>query len=150
MLLIIASWLPLTFLSPVAATESRRPNIVFILPDDLGYGDVGAFGQKKIRTPSLDRMAAEEIKLTRHYAGSAVARVLLTGLHPGHAVIRNNREIKPEGQHPLPPDAVTLAKLLQAEGYVTGAFGKWGLGGPDSSGAPLRQARRTGQPMRCR
>lgn len=140
---LIGSWLNLIFLSAVAAGESRKPNIVFILADDLGYGEVGAFGQKKIRTPAVDRMAAEGLKLTRHYAGSPVCApsrgVLLTGLHTGHAEVRNNREIKPEGQYPLPPDSVTLAKLLQAEGYVTGAFGKWGLGGPDSSGAPLRQ-----------
>ena len=122
---------------------ARRPNIVFILADDLGYGDLGCFGQKKIRTPNIDRLAAEGMKLTQHYSGNAVCApsrcVLMTGKHPGHAFIRNNREMKPEGQYPIPADTVTLGKLLQQQGYVTGAFGKWGLGGPESEGRPLKQ-----------
>src|SRR5947208_10631688 len=126
-----------------AADPVRKPNIVFILADDLGYGDVGCYGQKKIRTPNLDRMAAEGMRFTQHYAGNAVCApsrcVLLPGRHPGHAFIRDNREVKPEGQVPLPVDTVTLAKLLQQQGYATGAFGKWGLGGPGSSGDPLKQ-----------
>ena len=101
---------------PLSAAAARQPNIIFILADDLGYGDVGCFGQKKIRTPNLDRMAAEGMRFTQHYAGNAVCApsrcVLMTGLHPGHAWIRNNREVKPEGQPPLPGDSVTLAKLL--------------------------------------
>jgi len=125
-----------------AATVSP-PNIIFILADDLGYGDLGCFGQKKIRTPNLDRMAAEGIRLTQHYAGNAVCApsrcVLMTGRHPGHAFVRDNREVKPEGQVPLPADTITLAKLLKQQGYATGAFGKWGLGGPGSSGDPLKQ-----------
>lgn len=120
-----------------------RPNIVFILADDLGYGDIGPFGQKKIRTPTLDRLAAEGMKFTQHYAGNAVCApsrcVLLTGLHPGHAFIRDNRGVKPEGQFPIPAETVTLPKLLRQAGYVTGAFGKWGLGAPGSTGEPLRQ-----------
>lgn len=120
-----------------------RPNIVFVLADDLGYGDLGCFGQKKIRTPNLDGLAAAGMRLTQHYSGNAVCApsrcVLMTGLHPGHAFIRNNRETKPEGQFPIPADTVTLGKLLQQQGYVTGAFGKWGLGGPDSEGRPLKQ-----------
>ena len=122
---------------------ASRPNIVFMLADDLGYGDLGSFGQKKIRTPHLDQLAAFGMRLTRHYAGNAVCApsrcVLMTGMHPGHAQVRNNRELKPEGQHPLKEDTVTLARLLQAHGYATGAFGKWGLGGPGSAGDPLRQ-----------
>lgn len=120
-----------------------RPNIVFVLADDLGYGDLGCFGQQKIRTPNIDRLAAEGMRFTQHYSGNAVCApsrcVLMTGLHPGHAYIRNNRETKPEGQFPLPASTVTLGKLLQQQGYVTGAFGKWGLGGPDSDGRPLKQ-----------
>ncbi len=120
-----------------------RPNIIFIVADDLGYGDIGAFGQKKIRTPNLDRLAAEGMCFTQHYSGNAVCApsrcVLMTGKHPGHAFIRDNREVKPEGQVPLPPQTVTLPKLLQRLGYRTGAFGKWGLGPPGSTGDPLKQ-----------
>src|SRR3954449_12008223 len=104
-----------------------RPNIVFILADDLGYGDIGAFGQKKIRTPNLDRMAAEGMKFTQHYAGNAVCApsrcVLMTGKHPGHAWIRDNQEVKPEGQPPIPASSITLAKLLKQQGYATAAIG---------------------------
>jgi arylsulfatase A-like enzyme len=121
----------------------RPPNIVFVLADDLGYGDLGCFGQKKIRTPNIDRLAQEGMRLTQHYSGNAVCApsrcVLMTGLHPGHAFIRDNKATPPEGQYPIPADTVTLGKLLQRQGYVTGAFGKWGLGGPDSEGRPLKQ-----------
>ncbi|MBN2505878.1 MAG: arylsulfatase [Verrucomicrobia bacterium] len=135
-------------------SATRKPNIVFILADDLGYGDLGCFGQKKIRTPHLDRLAAEGMRLTRHYAGNAVCApsrcVLMTGKHPGHAFIRNNRQMgnrpvprigKPnvEGQHPIPDETVTLAEAFRQLGYATGGFGKWGLGGPGSAGEPLRQ-----------
>jgi arylsulfatase A len=126
-----------------AAGSPPKPNIVFLLADDLGYGDIGPFGQKKIRTPSLDRMAAEGMRFTQAYSGNAVCApsrcVLMTGLHPGHAFIRNNRELQPEGQYPIPAGTVTLARLLQQQGYATGAFGKWGLGPPASTGAPLQQ-----------
>ncbi|MGI8908060.1 MAG: arylsulfatase [Candidatus Sumerlaeaceae bacterium] len=119
------------------------PNIVFILADDLGYADLGCYGQSKIRTPRIDQLAREGMRFTHHYAGNAVCApsrcVLMTGLHPGHAVVRDNREMKPEGQFPLPANTVTLAGLLKKRGYVTGAFGKWGLGGPGSSGEPLKQ-----------
>lgn len=127
----------------LAAASPRLPNIIFIVADDLGYGDIGPFGQKLIRTPNLDRLAAEGVRLTQHYSGNNVCApsrcVLMTGLHPGHAFIRDNREMKPEGQFPIPADTVTLPKLLQARGYVTGGFGKWGLGGPGTAGEPLRQ-----------
>lgn len=128
-----------------ANAATRPPNIIFILADDLGYGDVGAFGQKLIRTPNLDRMAAQGMKLTQHYAGNAVCApsrcVLMTGKHPGHAFIRNNVQYRKdaEGQYPIPADTVTLPKLLKAQGYVTGGFGKWGLGGPETTGEPLKQ-----------
>lgn len=137
------------------AIGARPPNIVFILADDLGYGDIGAFGQKLIRTPNLDRMAAEGLKLTQHYSGNAVCApsrcVLMTGRHPGHAFIRDNRQAanarglsrvgKPEfeGQHPIPPDTLTMAEAFKQLGYTTGGFGKWGLGGPGSTGEPLKQ-----------
>src|SRR5437667_1568776 len=123
------------------AAATGKPNIVFILADDLGYGDLGCFGQTKIRTPNIDRLAAEGMRLTQHYSGNAVCApsrcVLLTGKHPGHAWIRNNREVQPEGQPPIPEAEVTLPKLLNKLGYVCGGFGKWGLGGPGAAGAAL-------------
>ncbi len=125
------------------AAVPARPNVVFVLADDLGYAELGSYGQQKIRTPSLDRLAAEGVRFTQHYSGNAVCApsrsVLLTGRHPGRTPIRDNREVQPEGQAPLPGAAVTLAELFKKEGYVTGAMGKWGLGPPGSEGDPLRQ-----------
>jgi len=119
------------------------PNIIFVLADDLGYGDIGPFGQKKILTPNLDQLAREGMRFTQHYAGNAVCApsrcVLMTGKHPGHAWIRDNREVKPEGQTPLPAAEVTIAEALQHRGYVCAAIGKWGLGPPGSQGDPLQQ-----------
>ena len=126
----------------VQASE-RKPNIIFLLADDLGYGDLGCYGQQKIRTPVLDHMAAEGMRFTQAYAGNAVCApsrcVLMTGLHPGHTYVRNNKSVEPEGQEPIPAETVTLPKLLKAQGYVTGAFGKWGLGPVGSTGDPLKQ-----------
>jgi arylsulfatase A len=126
-----------------AAESDQRPNIVFVIADDLGYGDVGCFGQTKIRTPHVDELAKRGMRLTQHYAGNAVCApsrcTLMTGMHPGHAQVRNNREVQPEGQHPLRADTLTLARALQQLGYATGGFGKWGLGAPDSAGQPLKQ-----------
>jgi arylsulfatase A-like enzyme len=120
-----------------------KPNIVFILADDLGYGDLGCYGQQQIRTPSIDRLAAEGMRFTNHYAGSTVCApsrcCLMTGLHGGHAVIRGNSEVKPMGQLPLPEGTVTLPGVLKQAGYTTALIGKWGLGGPDSPGIPRRQ-----------
>jgi arylsulfatase A-like enzyme len=125
------------------AEENPRPNFIFILADDLGYAELGSYGQQKIRTPHLDRLAAEGMRFTAHYSGNAVCApsrcVLMTGLHPGHAQVRNNREVKPEGQLPLETGTTTLPRLLQHVGYATGAFGKWGLGPVRSTGDPLRQ-----------
>lgn len=126
-----------------ASGSERKPNIVLLLADDLGYGDLGCFGQTKFRTPNLDRMAAEGVRLTQHYSGNAVCApsrcVLMTGMHPGHAFIRNNKSVPPEGQYPLPADSITLAKRLSQAGYATGGFGKWGLGPPDGHSTPARQ-----------
>jgi arylsulfatase A-like enzyme len=128
---------------PAPAGAERPPNIVLIVADDLGYGDVGPNGQAKIRTPSLDRMAREGTRFTQFYAGTAVCApsrsTLMTGQHTGHTPVRGNRDVGPIGNQPLPDSAVTLAELLRARGYVTGIFGKWGLGGPDNEGNPLRQ-----------
>jgi arylsulfatase A len=143
LLLSTALSLSLGIASVSAADSQRKPNIVFILADDLGFGDLGCYGQKIIRTPNIDRMAAEGIKLTQHYSGNAVCApsrcVLMTGKHPGHAFIRDNRSMQPEGQWPIPADEVTLAELLKSQGYTSGGFGKWGLGAPDTTGEPLRQ-----------
>jgi arylsulfatase A-like enzyme len=133
-------------LAGINAAEPTKPNIVFILCDDLGYGDIGPFGQKIIRTPTLDKMAAEGMKLTQHYSGSPVcgpARcVLITGKHPGHAVVRNNVEVGPwysfQGQMPIPASEPSIAAAMKSAGYATAAFGKWGLGGVGSSGDPLK------------
>jgi arylsulfatase A-like enzyme len=126
-----------------APAPSRPPNIVFIMADDLGYGDVGPFGQTKILTPRLDAMAREGTRFTRFYAGSPVCApsrsTLMTGENTGRTPIRGNHEVFPIGQLPLPDSAVTLAEVLKARGYATGAFGKWGLGGPGSEGVPTMQ-----------
>ncbi|MFA6562633.1 MAG: arylsulfatase [Verrucomicrobiia bacterium] len=131
-----------TLVTPSSAAE-RKPNIILLIADDLGYGDIGCYGQKKIRTPRLDRMAAEGMRFTQAYSGNAVCApsrcVLMTGLHPGHAHVRDNRSVKPEGQEPIPAESATIPKLLKAQGYATGAFGKWGLGPFGSSGDPLKQ-----------
>src|SRR5262245_36937854 len=100
--------------------QDNRPNIIFILADDLGWADLGCYGGKKIRTPSIDRLAAEGLRFTQHYAGNAVCApsrcCLMTGKHPGHAFIRDNRQVEPgaEGQYPIPRDTITVAKLLKA------------------------------------
>lgn len=124
------------------AYADRPPNIVFVLADDLGYGDLGCFGQKRFATPRIDDLAARGMRLTQHYAGSTVCApsrcALLTGLHTGHCTVRGNTEHKPEGQAAMPGDVVTLADVLQRAGYTTGAFGKWGLGYPGSDSDPLR------------
>lgn len=127
----------------VGSAPQKRLNIIFILADDLGYAELGSYGQKKIRTPNLDRMAAEGIRFTQFYAGSPVCApsryVLMTGRHGGHAYIRDNKEVQPEGQWPIPAETVTVAELLKAKGYATGAFGKWGLGFVGSDGDPNKQ-----------
>jgi len=136
--------LVLTFSGCKQSTEKpKQPNIIYILADDLGYGDLGCYGQTKIETPNLDRMAAEGMIFTQHYSGSTVCApsrcVLMTGKHTGHAFIRGNKEYKPEGQHPMKAEEVTVAEMLKKEGYVTGAFGKWGLGFVGTEGDPNNQ-----------
>jgi arylsulfatase A-like enzyme len=120
-----------------APSQDRKPNIVFILADDLGYGDLGCYGQKRIKTPNLDRMAAEGTRFTQFYAGSTVCApsrcVLMTGLHTGHCYIRGNAKVD------LRPEDVTVAKVLKGAGYATGLCGKWGLGHEGSTGTPNKQ-----------
>ncbi|GAB2554120.1 arylsulfatase [Spirosoma areae] len=128
--LLMANWL----CRPATQAQNRRPNIIYILADDLGYGDLGCFGQKIVKTPNLDRMARQGTRFTRFYAGSTVCApsrcALMTGKHMGHAYVRGNGEI------PLRASDTTLAQRLKANGYKTGMFGKWGLGLESNSGAP--------------
>ncbi len=116
---------------------AEKPNIIFVLADDLGYGDLGCYGQKKIQTPNIDRLAAEGVRFTDFYAGSTVCApsrcVLMTGLHLGHCYIRGN------GKHNLRPEDVTVAEVLEGAGYTCGLVGKWGLGHEGSTGLPTRQ-----------
>lgn len=128
--------------TPSLATK-RKPNIIYILADDLGYGDLSCYGQTRFTTPNIDTLAKQGIRFTQHYAGSTVCAPsrcsLLTGLHTGHAQIRGNKEIQPIGQHPLKADTLTVSKIMKREGYTTGMFGKWGLGYPSSTGDPISQ-----------
>jgi arylsulfatase A-like enzyme len=118
-------------------SAARRPNIIFILGDDLGYGDLGCYGQKTIKTPNIDNLAAEGVRFTDCYAGSTVCApsrcALMTGYHTGHCHIRGNALV------PLRPEDTTVAEILKKAGYATGIFGKWGLGEPDTTGIPNKK-----------
>jgi arylsulfatase len=148
----------LTLTGCTSATARRsaskaRPNIVYILADDLGYAEVGCYGQKKIRTPNIDKLATEGMKFAQHYSGNPVCApsrcTLMTGLHTGHAQIRGNKQVGGKegwnlgstigGQWPLKEGTVTVAKILKDAGYTTGAFGKWGLGRAGTTGDPNKQ-----------
>jgi arylsulfatase A len=144
----IHSFLALTALTLAtsAAEPAARPNIIYILSDDLAQGDLGCYGQKLIQTPRLDRMAAEGVRYHQAYSGTSVCAPsrssLMTGLHMGHCPIRANREGykgNPEGQMPLPAATVTVAQLLKENGYATACTGKWGMGMFDTTGSPLKK-----------
>ena len=126
-----------------ANADTKKTNIILIMVDDAGYGDFGCYGQKLFTTPNIDRMAASGMLFTQHYSGSTVCAPtrcsIMNGVHTGHAFVRGNREVQPEGQAPIPSDMITIPKLLRKAGYVTGMFGKWGLGAPKSSGDPMNQ-----------
>jgi len=138
---------------PAMATAARaaaeRLNVVFILADDLGWGELGSYGQQKIPTPHLDRLAAQGMRFTEHYSGAPVCApsrcILMTGKHGGRAEVRGNFRVQnafpefTEGQYPLSAEAVTIARVFQQAGYATGAMGKWGLGPVGSTGEPSRQ-----------
>jgi arylsulfatase A-like enzyme len=132
-----------SFLISNAFAQQQKPNVIFILADDLGYGDLGCYEQKLIHTPNIDLLAAKGIRFTQFYAGTSVCAPsrssLLTGQHTGHTPIRGNFEIQPEGQLPLPDSAFTMAEMFRQAGYATGCFGKWGLGFIGSSGDPVHQ-----------
>ena len=132
------------FIFPFLAFSQQRPNIVFILADDLGIGDLGVYGQTKIQTPNIDKLAREGFTASRHYSGNAVCApsrcVLMSGKHGGHSYIRGNRQAANGfGQEPIPDSTVTVAELLKKAGYQTAIIGKWGLGEPCSTGDPLKQ-----------
>ena len=127
-----------------AGAAEVKPNVVFILSDDLAQGDLGCYGQKLIETPAIDRMAAEGMRFTQAYCGTSVCAPsrtsLMTGLHSGHAPVRGNWEIAPgEGQYPLPAATVTVAEVLRTAGYRTACMGKWGMGMFETEGSPLKQ-----------
>lgn len=136
-----------------------KPNIIYFLADDLGYGEVGVYGQKIIKTPNMDALANNGMLFTQHYSGAPVCAparyMLLTGLHSGQAFIRGNDEWKErgdvwdyelasnnpefEGQRPIPESTITIGHKLKEAGYTTGLFGKWGLGAPNTEGVPNKQ-----------
>jgi len=128
----------LCLVEPVGAADGKRPNIVFIMADDLGYAHLGCYGQTRIQTPHLDRLATEGMRFTSAYAGAAVCApsrsVLMTGFHGGHSPVRGN-----SGGIPLLPEDVTVSEVLKGAGYVTGLFGKWGLGEHGTTGVPYKQ-----------
>lgn len=127
----------------VFGAEARKPNVIYILCDDLGYAELGYNGQQKIKTPEVDEMAAHGMRFTEHYCGNSVCAasrcVLMTGKHAGHAYVRANSPGYPNGQTPLPPNTETIARLMQRAGYKTACIGKWGLGASWNSGDPNQQ-----------
>ena len=139
----------LTVLVSSIALSQPKPNIIYIYADDMGYGELGCYGQQKIKTPHLDQLAKEGIRFTQHYAGAPVCApsrcMLLTGEHSGHAYIHGNYELGgfPDalegGQMPLPEHSFTIANLMKQAGYVTAAIGKWGLGSVNTTGHPNQQ-----------
>ena len=142
--------LPLTVLSSLAMASCAQvnkdrplPNIVFVLADDLGYGDLSCYGQQKFSTPNIDRLAREGMLFRQHYTGCTVSAPsrssLMTGQHTGHTPVRGNKGWEPEGQWPLSANSVTIAEMLKTRGYATGAFGKWGLGFIGTEGDPNLQ-----------
>lgn len=122
--------------------QQKKPNIIFIVADDLGYGDIEPYGQQFIKTPHLVKFAKEGMRFTQFYSGTTVCApsrsALMTGMHTGHTYIRGNKEMKPEGQHPISASTYIIPEALKSAGYTTGLFGKWGLGPMGSTGDPLK------------
>jgi arylsulfatase A-like enzyme len=136
--LIILAFVCLAQLSQAAS----KPNVIYILADDLGYGDLSVYGQTNFSTPNIDALAKKGMLFKQHYSGAPVCAPargsLMTGLHVGHGAVRGNYEVQPEGQQPMPANTFTLAHMFKQAGYVTGVFGKWGLGAPGSASEPLK------------
>lgn len=128
-------------------SQSKTPNVVFIMADDLGIGDLGCYGQNRIKTPAIDALAAQGMKFTQHYSGSTVSApsrcVLLTGKHTGHSYIRGNKGYKAEDGRSydlnLADEEITVGEVFKTKDYVTACVGKWGLGGPSAEGHPNKQ-----------
>lgn len=149
----------LTSCADVSKEKQQKPNIIYILADDLGYGELGVYGQEKIETPNIDQLAKNGMQFTQHYSGAPVCApsrcVLLTGKHLGHSLVRGNDEWSSrgkvrnyramiadstlEGQFPIPAGTITIGRLLQQVGYKTAVVGKWGLGAPHTDGVPNKQ-----------
>ena len=133
---------PLYSCNTAPKEQPQKPNVIYILADDLGYGDIEPYGQEIIKTPHLTQMTSEGMLFTQHYAGSTVSAPsrgsVMTGLHTGHSQIRGNKEIEPEGQQPMEGDTYTIGKMMKEQGYTTGIFGKWGLGYPESPSIPKK------------
>lgn len=129
--------------SPLRCLAADRPNIIYIMADDLGIHDVGCYGQEKIRTPNIDKLATEGVRFTQFYSGGTVCAParssLMTGQHTGHTRVRDNFSKKQKRRIPLRSEDVTVAEVLKQAGYTTGIAGKWGLGEPDTTGTPNRQ-----------
>ncbi len=133
-----------TFIScSTPVNESVKPNIIYIMADDLGYADLGCYGSKRIKTPNIDQLANEGMLFTRHYAGTSVCApsrcALMTGLHTGHGQVRDNLQWEPYGQAPLAENTITVAIRLKEAGYQNALIGKWGLGVESTTGDPLKQ-----------
>lgn len=141
--LLLAGAVPTDRAAAQPTADDTRPNVVFILADDLGYGDLGCYGQQRFRTPHIDSLAARGMRFTRCYSGTTVSApsrsCLLTGTHSGHTPVRGNIELPPEGQYPLPEGSARLLQLFDRAGYRVGVFGKWGLGFIGTTGDPQRQ-----------
>src|SRR3954469_9026719 len=132
-----------------AVKATGKPNVIYILADDMGYGELGCYGQEKIQTPNLDQLASEGMRFTQHYVGTPVCGPsrcnLLTGRNSGHAWVRGNVGLLPyqenvhePGSFPIPENMPTLGELFKKAGYTTGVIGKWGLGNYDNSGDPQK------------
>lgn len=139
----LIAFIAVCLLEVSAGFAAERPNIIFILSDDIAQGDVGCYGQKLIQTPNLDRFAAEGTRYTQGYCGTSVCAPsrssLITGLDIGHCPVRANREMGAEGQFPLPPETITVAQILKTAGYSTACMGKWGMGMFDTTGSPFKK-----------
>ncbi len=135
-------WLSAATAAGLYAQAPRRPNIIWIMADDMGWGDPGCYGQQHIQTPHIDRLATQGMRFTSAYAGSAVCApsrsCLMTGQHSGHTRVRWNHSVRTGDRVPLLPEDTTVAKVLRDAGYTTGIFGKWGLGEPGTTGIPGR------------
>ncbi len=140
---ILALFLGAAFISSCKQEVEQKPNVIYILADDMGYGDLSCYGQEHFSTPNIDRLAKEGIRFVNHYSGSTVCAPsrgsLMTGKHTGHSYNRGNKGIKGKGDFPIRDNEVTVAEVFKEAGYVTGMFGKWGLGYAGSEGDPHHQ-----------